>query len=253
MRALLALVLAAALLAGCTSSGHKTASAPPSSTAPGAALAKQLRTALSTIHAAHLGVDVGFSGQSLAGQGDETLRGGQMQALRVDGNLPGFGSAQLLNVGGKLYAKLPAALNPGGKPYIAVTPASRNQTVQLLQPVLTPALTVASLGNLPDFVDAADSVTTVGKQSVNGTQTTHYKVVVDVAKLPAASPARDVLSGANVHTLPVQLYVDSAGRPAEITSVLPVAAQKVQAKIVVSRFDEPVTITAPPASQVDTG
>jgi hypothetical protein len=47
--------------------------------------------------------------------------------------------------------------------------------------------------------------------------------------------------------------VDSAGRPAEITSVLPVAAQKVQAKIVVSRFDEPVTITAPPASQVDTG
>jgi hypothetical protein len=253
MRRLITLVLSAAVLAGCTSSGHHGTSSPPSAP-PGAALAKQMRTALSGVRSAQLNVHIVFSGQSLAGTGAETLHNGRLRALRVDAALPGgIGTARIVDVGGKVYAKLPAVLNPGSKPYVAVTPASHNQTVQLLQPVLGPALAVASVGNLPDFVQAADSVTPAGKQTLNGIDTRHYTVVVNVAKLPAALPARQVLGAANVHTLPVQLYVNSAGLPAEMTTVLSIAAQQVRAKIDFSRYNQPATITAPPASQVDTG
>jgi hypothetical protein len=74
--------------------------------------------------------------------------------------------------------------------------------------------------------------------------------VVDAAKLPAALPARQHMPASGVGTIPVQLYLDSTDRPVRVSDQVTVQGQKVATDVVFSRYDEPVTITAPPAGQV---
>jgi hypothetical protein len=58
---------------------------------------------------------------------------------------------------------------------------------------------------------------------------------------------------AGITAIPVELYVDSAGRPVQITENLTVAGKKTTTSATISRYNQPVTISAPPASQVSTG
>jgi hypothetical protein len=253
-------VPAAAVLSACTSSSSHPQNTPstgnsiPSgvpTTAP--ALSAQVRSAVAGITSAHISLDINLSAQALTGEGDEKLENGQLVALDITENLPGGGgSIRIITVGGKTYAKLPAALNSSGKPYLLVTPTSSNAVVKQLAASLDTALSSASLGTVSVFVGAAKSIDVVGTATVAGVSTTHYSVTVDIKKLPKSLPGRSELAAGELDTIPMELYVDSQGRPVEVADIFRVQGEQVASKATVTGFNRAVTITAPPANQVGT-
>lgn len=243
------LVSAALALAACSSSGGK--SGPPSTAADAAQLGQLIKSAVDSVSSAHFVLNIGLAGQSLSGQGDEKLSGGKLDALDVTVNLPsGAGGVRLIVARGKTYAKLPASMNTSGKPYLLVTANSSNAVVRQFAPSLDAALEAASIDSVSTFVAAAKSVKRDGSATVNGISTTHYSIVVDIKKLPTSLPGRDTLLSSGRSTLPVELYLDDRNRPVRFAENFKVAGQSVSTKLDVSDYNQPVTIKAPPASQV---
>lgn len=216
-----------------------------------AALRQAMQSAVQRVTSAHLAITATVAGQSLTGAGDERLSDGKVTGLTATEKLPaGTGTVQIIVVGGKTYVKLPRALNPTGKPYLVVRPNSSNPVIRQIAGALDSAVSSASMQDVEAFVGAARAVRNDGPAMVDGVRTTHYTVVVDAAKLPAALPARQHMPASGVGTIPVQLYLDSTDRPVRVSDQVTVQGQKVATDVVFSRYDEPVTITAPPAGQV---
>jgi hypothetical protein len=243
---------AGALLTACSSSGGGGgANVPAGMPTDAAGLGTLLRTAVSKITSAHIALDITLAGQTLTGNGDETLASGQLTGLDLTENLPnGGGVIQVIMVDGKTYAKLPPTMNSSDKPYLLVSDSSSNAIVRQLSASLDSALSSASLGSVSTFTHAAKSVAVKGSETVNGVQTVHYSIVVDVTKLPDSLPGKSELIQSGINTLPLELYVDPAGRPVEVTEQFTAQGQKVSTKSTVSDYNKPVTITAPPADQV---
>jgi hypothetical protein len=238
-----------------TSASGSTSSAPAGGTPTDAqGLGALLSSGVAHIQSAHIALAVNFSGQAITGSGDEKLANGKVQAMQITESLPGgAGDIQLIVVNGKTYAKLPASLNKTGKPYVLVTENSTDPTIKQLASSIDSSLSSASLGSVGAFVTAASSVKLDGKQSVAGTPATHYSVVVDPSKLPSDYPGKSSLAQAGITSIPVELYVDDQGRPVQVTENLKVQGQSASTKITVSKYNQPVSISAPPASQVGTG
>jgi hypothetical protein len=244
---------------GSTPAGQSSAGQTPSSPSSGgkptdaAGLGGLMQTAIAGIKTAHITLDINAAGQKVSGVGDEKMLGGKLIAMDLTENLPGgAGSIRLIIVDGKTYAKLPPSLNTSGKPYILVSPNSTNPTVKALAGSLDSALSSASLGSVGAFVTAAKSVVLKGTATVDGVQTSHYSIVVDIAKLPASLPGKDELSAGGLSTLPLELYIDDQGRPVQVTESLQVQGQSISTDVKVSDYNKPVSVTAPPASQVST-
>lgn len=243
------LALPAALAVGCSSSGG--ASVPDGTPTDASGLGRLLTSAVSHVSSAHMQVDITLAGQRLTGSGAEKLADGKLVGLDLTENLPaGAGAIRVIVVDGTTYAKLPPSLNPSGKPYLLVTSSSSNAVVRQLASALDSALLSASLGSLSTFTKAAKSVEVKNAETIGGVPTTHYAIVVDISKLPADLPAKAELEASGLGTIPLDLYVDSAGRPVRIIEELTVQGGKVSTKSTVTDYNEPVTITAPPANEV---
>jgi hypothetical protein len=272
-RRLCAVLALPCLLAACSSStsgkgstgssgasGSSTgASTGSSAAAPGgkptdaAGLGGLMQSAIAGITSAHIALDVDAAGQKVSGVGDEKLSAGKLVAMDITEQLPGgTGSLRLIIVGGKTYAKLPASLNKSGKPYVLVSGNSSNATVRALAGSLDSALSSASIGSVGAFITAAKTVKLVGTGTVNGVAATHYSVVVDISKLPADLPGKDALASSGLKTLPLDLYIDDQGRPVRVNEDFKVQGQEVSSNVTVTDYNKPVTVTAPPASQVST-
>lgn len=244
--------VSAVLLASCTSddkAGDKS-SPPASASAAGksvaaAELARTLEAGIGPLKSAHFTVDSQVGGQPLTGTGDQQLDGGELTALAAQAALPGgLGQVELVVTGGKSYAKLPRGLANATKPWTLITADNPNVIVKQLASFVDAALTATSLGNLGDVVGATKSIRDVGAETVGATATTHYKIVVDPAGLPSA--------GLGDKPIPADLYLDKSGRPIKIRVALTVSGQATNTTIVFSKFDAPVSIQAPPASQIAT-
>ena len=247
------LALPAALLAACSSSGGGGGGGgiPSGMPTDAVGLGTTLQNAIGKITSAHIALDISLAGQKLTGSGDETLASGQLTGLDLTENLPnGAGEIRVILADGKTYAKLPATLNSSDKPYLLVSKSSSNQIIRQLSGSLDSALSSASLGSVSTFTHAAKSVDVKGVQTIDGVQTVHYSIVVDVAKLPDSLPGKSELTQSGITTLPLDLYIDTSGRPVQITEQFSAQGQKVSTKATVSGYNKPVTITAPPADQV---
>lgn len=245
------LALPAALLAACSSSSGGGSGVPSGMPTDAAGLGELLQSGTATITSAHITLELTLAGQKLTGSGDETLKNGELTGLDLTENLPGGqGAIEVVVVDGKTYAKLPASMNSSDKPWLVVTPDSSNQVIQQLASSLDTALSSASLGSVGTFTRAAKSVEGKGTANIGGVDTTHYKIIVDVAKLPADTPGKSELESNGLKEIPIDLYVDSQGRPVQISEELTLQGTSVSTKATVSDFNKPVTITAPPANQV---
>jgi hypothetical protein len=254
IRAVLAL-LATVALAACSSStsgkGSAGSGAPSGMPTDAAGLGQLMQSAVEKITSAHITLDINAAGQALTGSGDEQLTGGKLVALDITENLPGgAGAIRIILVDGKTYAKLPASMNSSGKPYLLVTKDSTNPVIQQLAGSLDSALSSASLGSVSAFILAAKSVTPKGTESIDGVSTTHYSVVVDISKLPSSLPGKDALVSSGLATIPLELYIDSEGRPIQVTEDFEVQGQSVSTKVTVTDYNKPVSIEAPPANQI---
>ena len=272
--ALPALVLLGTVgLTACTSgssgSSSSSGSATPSSAGTGSAtassaagrpvapstLAALLQKGLSGATSAHLAVSTALAGQTLTGAGDVGLAQGAITRADLQQDLPsGLGSIRIVVVGGTTYAKLPSALaGSSGKPWVVLTTGSSSVVVSQLAATVQPVLAVASPATLVAFARSAASTTDLGPRTVGGTATTHYRVVVDRASLPTTGPSAipsSITAGGGGSTIPVDLYLDAAGRPRQVTGTFTIVGQTATPTITLSDYNAPVSITAPPAGDV---
>lgn len=166
-------------------------------------------------------------------------------------------------VGSTVYIQLPAAAAPqlGGKTWLGLdlSGLSTSSSFAGVDPSQELSLLEAQ----------AQSVTKVGTETVNGIATTHYRAIVDLKKTgnlgPEGKQMVQQLAGAGVATMPTDVWIDSAGRPAQIEIVITVprapsgvsgaaAAAFPETTHLTMDFSDwgtAVQVTAPPASQVD--
>jgi hypothetical protein len=232
------------------------ASAAPASPSPpptdAVGLAALLRQGLSSVTSTHVTLDISAAGQRIQGEGDQKLVDGAVQAIDLTQEIGSFGRLRVIIVDRSTYAQLPPELNQSGKPWVLVTQNSSNPTVRTLATSLESVQNSASLEQFTTFTTAASRVRFLGSDSFDGAPVTHYSIDMDITKLPSSMPGLQMLLGAGVTTVPIEMYIDGQGRPVKVTSNFPVQGQPVSSVITLSRFNEPVSITAPPADQVST-
>jgi hypothetical protein len=243
------LVAAAVLLTGCDQTKWIEEVGAPATPTDAAGLAAYLRAGTASIRSAHLELEVDAAGNAIKGSGDETLENGKASAYDLTETIPGLGDIRVLMVDGQSYVQLPAGINPGDKPWLLISADSSNPVVQQLATSLQSVTSSSSLDQYTAFTEAS-TVRVVGSEQVDGVAATHYALTVDVTKLPNDTPGRSDLLTAGLVRLPVDLWADAQGRPVKVSEELTVRNQKVTTLVTLSRFDEDVSITAPPADQV---
>ncbi|HEV7205700.1 MAG TPA: hypothetical protein VGN18_13910 [Jatrophihabitans sp.] len=257
--------LALLAVAGCSGSGapRKSSVAPPSSASPlatatarpgtpvaPAVLAAQLQTAVATVRSARLRLDLTLAGEAVSGTGAETLTRGRLDTLTATEKLPSLGVITVVVVGDTTYARLPAALLKTDKPWVRVSATSTNAAVRQLASTIAIAKSSASLSSVSGFAAAAISLNRVGPTRVGGVAATDYSMVIAPDKLPRDFPGRADLVATGLTAVPVQLALDAKSRPVRVAITASVSGQSVDTTLALSHFDEPVTITAPPAASV---
>lgn len=243
------LALPAAIVTACTSSGGG-GGVPSGVPTDAAALGTLLQSGLATMRSAHFDLGIKIAGQELTGGGDEKVTDGKLVALDLTEDLPGLGPVRVILVNGTSYAKLPAALNSTGKPYLVVSDSSSNQYIRQLASSLDSALSAVALSGITDITSAAKTFAVKGTETVAGVETTHYSIVVDVAKLPDDFQGKSAIEASGLKTVPLELYIDSSGRPVRLVETLSAQGQTAVTTTTVTDYNKPVTITAPPSDQV---
>jgi hypothetical protein len=261
------LACGASVLVGCasTTAGTPTSSVPAgaqssstsSSSSPAVspiatALFARVSAGLKKATSLHVAISTTLGGETITAAGDEALANGTLAAADITENIPGQGGFRLIIVNDKTYAQLPAAMNHSGKPWVLVSTSSANPLIRGLAATLDQVKSSASVTAIAQFAPAATGVTDKGSDNVGGVPATHYGFTVQVAKLPSTFPGKAALQGAGLVAIPVELWVDAQGRPVKITQRLAVAGQASDTTVLVSGYDKPVHIVAPPADQVST-
>lgn len=236
--------------AGASTPAPSTAAA-GSAAAGASGLAYRLHRAVAGLTSDHLVFATTSAGQTIAGTADQKLSGGVTVAYRLTESLPQGGSLTLIKAGGHTYAKLPNG-SSDGKPYVLLSTTSSDAQVRSLAQGLQSTDSAQSLQTTGVFISSARSVRDVGPATVGGVRATRYAIVIDPSKLPASFPDKAAIVSSGLTAIPLDLYVDGSDRPVRTVEHLTVGGRTVSSTTVLSRFDAPVSITAPPAGQVST-
>jgi hypothetical protein len=242
--------LSATAAGGVTSSGANGATATEV-----VGLAAKLTKGLQGTTSLHLDLVSSVLGQQITASGDESLANGAVTAAHLAEAVPTVGDIEIVIIGSQVYAKLPAALqgtSSSDKPWLLADPNSTNPVAKELGQTSGSLLSQSSVGSYNAFVSAATSVKNDGSDPVDGLPATHYSIVVDINKLPADNPSKAALITAGLTSVPVEMWIDSHDRLVQVTEDIAVSGVQTSTKITISKYDEPVTITAPPADQVST-
>jgi hypothetical protein len=209
--------------------------------------------ALQSVSSVHVEIVTSLSGQPLTVGGDETIAGGKLTGYRFSETLPGSSTPLVLVfTGGKTYVQPPASLNDTGKPWILVSPTSSNSFARTLATTLGQLQSSASVDSFGVLALASSDLRTIGDETVDGVEATHYAFTVDVAKLPGTFTGKTALQQAGVTSIPVDLWLDAQNRPVKAVQKVSVNGQQTSTTVSISDYNKPVTITAPPADQVST-
>lgn len=143
-----------------------------------------------------------------------------------------------------------------GKPWIIAKPDSSDQVAAQLAQTFPQSLAQSSIKYYAVMVESAHDLKFVGAESVDGVPTNHYHFIVDpkvlVQKLPPdqAQQMQNAVD-AGVDSVPADEWVDAQGRPVRVTDEVTAQGQTAKIDLHLSHYDEPVTIKAPPANQVE--
>jgi hypothetical protein len=256
-------LITVAVLAACSTSGNGAKPSSSNNSGRTSAIAVELTSAqlavnlksTSNVTSAHITMSSTVGSQTiLTAEGDETAAGGKLTAMNLNEQI-GSSNMTILLTGGALYVKLPSSLNKSGKPWEKATAGSSNPVLKQLASTLSSIEQSASLDQYGSLAQAASSLKTIGTEQVNGAVATHYSLMVDVSKIHGAAfteAAKAALAKAQITKIPVDVWVDGHNRPVKMSEKFTVKGQVVSFVATISRYNQPVTITAPPASQVST-
>ncbi|MGN6635246.1 MAG: LppX_LprAFG lipoprotein [Oryzihumus sp.] len=257
MKKLLTVLAGSALLAvaGC-SGGGSTASGTSSTTAapkPGdvgqaSSFTPRLQSAMKGAKTMHLKMTVATAGtQGLTGEGDVSALNGVAEHLTMKvGSMP----MELILKSPAIYLK--SAALPVGDKWVVAKEGGTDMLSRQLAPLFEQIKQMQPEQQVSNYAVADQKV--VGQETVDGVATTHYTSSPTAAQIKKAlAPALAAqLSDADLKDLKVDMWVDAQNRPHKVVSTMTAKGQKVSTTVLLSRFGEPVTITAPPAAQTTT-
>lgn len=185
------------------------------------------------------------SGDVDAGESLEELQ------LAVQVEMGGKGSIELRLVEGAAYVKLPAMLAPpNAKPWVMVDLRDPNNPIGSMFEQL-----IASLdpSKFEELYDAVEKLENMGREDVNGIDTTHYQVTVDTAKIFEVMDLGKV-SGVDLDdilkdmptSLSSDVWVDDDALLVKTVSEFSGS----KSEMYYSNWGEPISVRTPPAGQV---
>ncbi|TDE22743.1 LppX_LprAFG lipoprotein [Nonomuraea mesophila] len=164
------------------------------------------------------------------------------------------GGARAVLQGDTVYIKVEALNKMVGatKPWIKVPLGEMGDSNQVNQ-VLT-QIQQFDLGNMTKLVTASQDVQSVGNESVNGEDTTHYSgtfpVDAAVQQLPADKQEQAKEGLAELKDVKFDIWVAADGLPRKLALNGSKEGGALDATLFFKGFNEPVAIEAPPADQV---
>jgi hypothetical protein len=151
----------------------------------------------------------------------------------------------------------------GGKPWMEIkTSDSSNPAAQFFTALVSSIQQSADPANMIKNIEASGTLTKSDSEQLNGEQTTHYSITVNIDKMIANqtnATMKQLLGLAQQKGLtdyPVDVWLNSSGLPVQTTIDMPSINMGAGASggglitVTYSNWGAPVTITAPPADQV---
>jgi hypothetical protein len=160
-----------------------------------------------------------------------------------------------------VYVNAPAlsSMIPGGKSWVRLDleQVAKGAGVDLNQMIAQAAQNPA---NVLDLLRSAGSVQTVGTETVDGVQTTHYRATIDLSKAaglvggPAQQAVQHLIDNGGPSTIPVDVWIGDDGlvRRVSIDDRITVSGQTASVKVQldISDYGATANVTAPPSDQV---
>ncbi|HEX3589583.1 MAG TPA: hypothetical protein VHV74_08115 [Pseudonocardiaceae bacterium] len=197
---------------------------------------------------------------SISATGD--MKFGSSVAEQMTMNLPSVGSMRMVLVDGTIYLKLPSSLTQelgSDKPWAKISLNGDDPLSQSLGST-TDLAGQADPSQLLKQIASAGTITKVSHETLNGQPVTHYAITVDVAKMAQTmtgnAQEKQALSQLGISTMPFDIWVDSNNLPMKIVTKVaydnPVSggSEAVSIQVNYSNWGQPVTISAPPSSEV---
>lgn len=160
-----------------------------------------------------------------------------------------------IRTGGRLYRRMPALSAMTGKPWTSI-PIPKLDGADLSLDETSqgdPSLTAT-------WFTASKDAREVGRETVGGVSTTHYQGTYDLgegqAKLGGRQRAkpRKSFTKSGKFTVRFEVWVDGQQLPRKVITVTPLAADAYEkVTMTYTAFDVPVSVAAPPKSQVADG
>jgi LppX_LprAFG lipoprotein len=222
------------------------------------ALAQQVKDSTAETSTAHMVFTADAAGQKIDGEGD--LKVGPDDAAMTMTMATPEGDMGFVFLDGVMYLQIPGQEIEPGKTWIKIEPGGDDPMAQALGGLSEEMRKNADPRQaLEQFKNSGTITSQEENVELNGEQTTHYEITVDVDK--AAQEQNDpaikkALESVGLKEFPVELWVNDEGLPVRITIDMPMSdpstGKAIEASVQVdySKWGEPVEIAAPPADQV---
>ncbi|GGV10531.1 putative lipoprotein [Actinomadura cremea] len=169
-----------------------------------------------------------------------------------------MGGMQQILVDRTMYMKMPMLSEmAGGKPWMKISLDEIGKQAGLnIDQLMQQSQQMDPVQNM-EKLTASKDVREVGKENVNGVETTHYagtyQMADAVAELPAEQQeaARKSIAESGIESMKFDVWVDGQQLPQKMTMSTPSSAAGAMTMSMTYRdYGKPVQIAAPPASQV---
>ena len=197
-------------------------------------------------------------GQTLHGSGFIDTKG---RKARLRLTLPGTGELQTIYADRIIYLRLPKKLAgqiPGAKQWVKIDLERFGKAKGIDFSALA-----GSAGSDPtaqlDQLRGAGDVKKLGKEKVRGVETTHFRATIDLRKAAEKAPAaqraaarrsiENVIRLTGQATVPVEIWIDDAGRLRREKATQRVKGQSLTTTVDLYDFGASEPVTPPPASK----
>lgn len=244
-------VVSTLVVAGCGSASDISGSGSASLTKQNFATA--VSQATQGVGSVHMSGTFSTQGQSFDVTSDQSFGDGTIKgfAASITMNLPTVGTLDARLVGGIMYLNA-AKLGLGGsgaKPWVKIDLTDTSNPIGAMFSKIT-----SNFGpqQLSTALKAMSTLTKVGSETVDGVATTHYKATIDTSKISSSLGVDlsqlGIGASALPKTVPYDVWLDASSRPVKVLMTTP----QVSTELHFSRWGAPVTVVAPPATQVGT-
>lgn len=222
-------------------------------------LAKSIGEQTAETNTAHMKITADAAGQKLSGEGDLRMSADDA-AMSMDMTTP-EGTMSMVLLDNVFYIKLPQELEPG-KSWVKIDSNDDNPIAKALGGMTEQMSKNADPRATLEQFEKAGEITDTKEEEIDGKQTTHYTITVDVEKLaenqedPAMKSAMDQSIKAGLKDFPVDVWIDEEDLPVRFTMDMPTpnpaTGENTSVKMQIDYTDwgKPVEIAAPPAGEI---